>query len=90
MERPLHTPVASPLGDTETERLVLRRIRQGDDQLLAPVFAKPEVWRYPLGRGLTAEETRKFVDRQAADWSAMGFGLGLGAWIRSRRRIGCA
>jgi RimJ/RimL family protein N-acetyltransferase len=66
-----------PLPDMETERLVLRRFRAGDERRLAPVFAKSEVWRFPFGRGFSASETREFVDGQLAEWDERGFGLWL-------------
>ncbi len=51
--RALHPPIAGPLPDVTTDRLDLRRFRPGDEAVLAPVFAKPEVWRFPYGRGFT-------------------------------------
>lgn len=47
-----------------TPRLRLRRWRPADGPDLAAIFAKPEVWRYPLGRGLTAMETSAFLRRR--------------------------
>ena len=47
-----------------TPRLRLRRWRPADGEELAAVFAKPEVWRFPLGRGLRAEETAAFLARR--------------------------
>lgn len=48
----------------ETERLLLRPWSPEDLEALGAVFARPEVWRYPLGRGFTREETRAFLERQ--------------------------
>lgn len=73
----LHPPIAAPLGDVETERLQLRRFSGDDLDDLAAVFAKPEVWRYPFGRGFTTEETRAFLETQIDHWSTAGFGLWL-------------
>lgn len=70
-------PIAAPLGDVTTERLVLRRFRPDDLDPLAAVFAHPEVWQFPYGRALTRDETAAFLDAQIADWELCGFGL----WI---------
>ncbi len=59
----------------ETERLVLRPWRADDIDALADLFAEPEVWRYPLGRGLTRAETERFLDRQVEHWETFGFGM---------------
>jgi RimJ/RimL family protein N-acetyltransferase len=72
-----YPPVDRPLRNTMSERLILRRMRTGDETVLGPVFAKPEVWAFPFGRGFTAAETKQFVDSQVADWDAMGFGVWL-------------
>lgn len=81
---PDHPPVAAPLGDVTTERLTLRRFRAADAEALAPVFAEPAVWRYPYGRGLTAEETATFVEKRVAGWDAQGFDL----WVAEERATG--
>jgi len=92
MNRPnrseLHPPARGPLGDVETERLRLSRLRTSDLDELARVFAKPEVWEFPLGRGLTGEETERFLERQIELWSTSGFGLWLATDRRSDRAIG--
>jgi RimJ/RimL family protein N-acetyltransferase len=80
----MYPPVAAPLGDVETERLELRRFRPDDLDGLAAVFAKPEVWQYPFGRGFTREETQAFLARQMSHWSMAGFGL----WLTIERRTG--
>jgi hypothetical protein len=49
----LHPPLAGPLPDLTTDRLDLQRFRPGDEAVLAPVSAKPEVWRFPYGRGFS-------------------------------------
>ena len=49
-----------------TDRLVLRPWTEEDLEALAGVFAVPEVWRFPMGRGLDREETRRFLDRALA------------------------
>jgi RimJ/RimL family protein N-acetyltransferase len=61
-------------GETvETERLLLRRWRADDLDALAAVFAKPEVWRYPFGRGFTTEETASFLERKVEEWDERGW-----------------
>jgi RimJ/RimL family protein N-acetyltransferase len=47
-----------------TERLRLRAWRPDDLDALIELFAKPEVWHYPLRRGFTPEETTVFLERQ--------------------------
>jgi hypothetical protein len=53
----LHPPLAGPLPHTTTDRLDLQRFRPDDEAVLAPVFAKPEVWRFPYGRGFSTERS---------------------------------
>jgi len=77
--------LAAPLGDVETERLLLRRFQPGDADLIAPVFATPEVWMFPYGRGFTFEETQRFVDRQIAEWDSFGVACWL-AWSKEEGR----
>lgn len=79
-----YPPVAAPLPDVETERLALRRFRSDDLDGLAPIFAKPEVWMYPYGRGFTRTEAAAFLDAQLAEWDACGFGC----WVASERDTG--
>ena len=57
----------------ETERRLLRSWRPDDLEALARVFAKPEVWEFPFGRGLTADETRAFLDRKLDEWVTRGW-----------------
>lgn len=57
-----------------TERLVLERFRPQDEDELATVFAKPAVWRFPYGRGLSREETVQFLRSQIEHWETFGFG----------------
>jgi RimJ/RimL family protein N-acetyltransferase len=59
--------------EIETERLILRRWRPTDLDALTAVFAKPEVWWFPLQRGYTADETRAFLDRKLELWSTQGY-----------------
>jgi RimJ/RimL family protein N-acetyltransferase len=57
----------------ETERLLLRPWRHDDLEPLTAIFAKPEVWRFPYGRGFTPDETRAFLDRKIATWGTRGW-----------------
>ena len=59
----------------ETERLLLRTWSEDDVDALAAIFAEPAFWHYPFERGLTREETERFVERQLEHWSAHGFGM---------------
>ena len=54
--------------------------------MLADVFATPEVWQFPFGRGLTRDETQAFLDQQAVIWATAGFGPWL-AVERSTARV---
>jgi RimJ/RimL family protein N-acetyltransferase len=68
-------PILAPLGDVSTDRLTLRRFQPGDLDELCGVFAQPEVWRFPLGRSFTCDETESFLRTQMDHWSSWGFGL---------------
>ena len=50
---------------------------------LAEVFADPEVWRHPYGRGFTREETERFLGAQMQEWAEFGFGC----WIALLREM---
>lgn len=64
-------PIAAALPDVETDRLSLRRFLASDVDGLAPVFAKPEVWRFPYGRGFTRDETADFVAAESRRVAAL-------------------
>ena len=83
-----HPRIRGPLGDVTTDRLELRRFRSGDLDDLAAVFEKPEVWRFPYGRGFTREETAEFLQTQLEEWSACGFGCWLAIERVSDRVVG--
>jgi RimJ/RimL family protein N-acetyltransferase len=74
-------PIARPLSDVTTDRLDLRRFVESDLDEIAPVFAKPEVWRFPYGRGFDRAETAEFLATQQRHWETCGFGL----WIVRER-----
>lgn len=59
----------------ETERLLLHQWRPEDLDGLAALFAEPAMWHYPFRRGLTREETQRFLERQLDDWDTRGFGV---------------
>lgn len=44
-----------------TPRLRIRPWAMDDLSVLAQIFAKPEVWRFPFGRGFSAEETEAYL-----------------------------
>lgn len=78
--------LAAPLPDVSTDRLILRRFRQGDGELLTPVFAKPEFWEFPYGRGFARDETEEFVSAQIAEWDKFQ----LGCWVAIDQTTGRA
>lgn len=47
-----------------TDRLRIRDWTLNDLPLLVDIFAKPEVWRFPFGRGFSAEETGTYLRRK--------------------------
>jgi len=55
------------LPDGGRERLQLRRFREDDLDPLAVVFAKPEVWKFPYGRGMTRAGTEAFLTAQTIE-----------------------
>jgi RimJ/RimL family protein N-acetyltransferase len=69
------------LGAVTTSRLELRPVHESDVDSLATVFAKPEVWHFPYGRGLDRDETEAFVRAQLGQWATVGFGL----WVARLR-----
>ena len=72
----------------ETDRLVLRPWVKHDLDPLAAIFAEPEFWRYPFGRGFTREETEQFLERQFDHWATHGFGSWAAELKDGRRLIG--
>jgi RimJ/RimL family protein N-acetyltransferase len=55
-----------PLDTVTTPRLVLRAWEPTDLDPLTEIWAQREVWEFPLHRGLTAEETARWLERQLA------------------------
>jgi RimJ/RimL family protein N-acetyltransferase len=60
----------------ETERLLLRRPRAGDRDVMAAIRSEPEVWRF-LGDGPPPDATAGFTrfDHHVDHWEQHGFGL---------------
>src|SRR5579864_1574493 len=81
-------PIAAPLPEVQTDRLDLRRFRRDDLDELAGVFAHPEVWEFPYGRGFTRAETEFFLELQIAEWDEVGFGCWVARTIEGGRIIG--
>jgi RimJ/RimL family protein N-acetyltransferase len=79
-------PIAGPLGNITTERLSLHAFQRVDLEELSEVFAQPEVWRFPFGRGFSREETEQFLTAQMEHWRTLGFGL-WAARLRSDGRL---
>lgn len=73
--------IAAPLGDVSTDRLELRRFSDDDLDELAVVFAKPEIWQFPYGRGFTKLETEVFLAEMIEEWNQCGFGC----WVAIER-----
>jgi len=80
--------VAASLEDVGTARLDLRCFERNDIEELEEVFAHPEVWRFPYGRGFTRDETVEFVEKQAAERDEVGFGCWVARTIDDGRIIG--
>jgi RimJ/RimL family protein N-acetyltransferase len=73
--------VGERAGETETERLLLRRWHAGDRAALAAINADQEVMRWigsgrVLGRGLSDE----LIGRFEREWDERGFGLWAVSW----------
>jgi RimJ/RimL family protein N-acetyltransferase len=59
----------------ETERLVLRRLRDDDLDSFAEIFAKDPVMKFSgYGRGLTRAESAEMLERLMGHWDEHGFG----------------
>lgn len=84
----LHPPIAAALPDVVTPRLSLRRFKEDDLDELAKVFAKPEVWRFPYGRGFTRGETADFLAGELGEWETCGFGCWVARDRESERVLG--
>jgi RimJ/RimL family protein N-acetyltransferase len=79
-----HPQILAPLENAETGRLSLRRFEREDLDALSVVFAKPEVWRFPFGRGFSRHETAQFLEYEIREWQACGFGC----WLATEKSTG--
>jgi RimJ/RimL family protein N-acetyltransferase len=52
------------LREVLTRRLRIRDWTPDDLLPLSAIFARPEVWRFPFGRGLSTEETEGYLHRK--------------------------
>jgi RimJ/RimL family protein N-acetyltransferase len=59
----------------ETERLILRPLGLDDVAALAELHAEASFWWYPMQRGMTTDETRRFVERTLELYQRDGLGL---------------
>lgn len=84
----IYPEIAMQLPDVETERLLLRKFKHNDAEDLSVIFAKPEVWMYPYGRGFNLKETQMFLEAQIAEWDEGGFGCWLATEKTSMQVIG--
>lgn len=88
MHSELDPPIREPLGSVTTERMHLRPFIDSDLDEIADVFAKPEVWRFPYGRGFTRDETERFLGSQIEEWQHLGFGCWAAELLDTHRLIG--
>ncbi|HVZ92506.1 MAG TPA: GNAT family N-acetyltransferase [Rhizomicrobium sp.] len=68
----------------ETERLILRGLRQEDFEPLAEIMADPDVARYLSGEPLTRAETWRSLAIALGHWKLRGYGL----WAVERKSDG--
>jgi RimJ/RimL family protein N-acetyltransferase len=59
----------------ETQRLILRRWRDGDEIIAAPIYAKPEVMQYIPSGTWDYEATTRIIARMQALENDQGFGF---------------
>lgn len=78
----------APLSDVETDRMLLRGFQRSDLPALSEMFAKPEVWQFPYGGGLTEAETYRFLEAQIAEREACGVGCWLAIDKQTGRPVG--
>lgn len=66
----------------------MRRFRADDLPALCEIFAKPEVWRFPFGRGFSREETERYLERQLVRQEQPGTSPGAAEERSTGRLIG--
>ncbi len=64
-----------PQPTLETDRLILRPLGWHDLAALSALHAEASFWWYPLKRGMTADETRRFIERTLERYDVDGVGL---------------
>jgi RimJ/RimL family protein N-acetyltransferase len=78
----------SVVTEVLTSRLRLREWRLDDLDPLAEVFAKPQVWHFPVGRGFSLAETEAFLLRRLDEQEARGWSTWAAEDRSTRRLIG--
>jgi RimJ/RimL family protein N-acetyltransferase len=63
------------VADLLTSRLRLREWSLDDLGSLSEVFAKPQVWHFPFGRGLSVAETEAFLLRRLEEQESRGWSI---------------
>jgi RimJ/RimL family protein N-acetyltransferase len=63
------------MTELQTDRLVLRPLREDDGDALVALHAQPSFWQFPLGRGQTRPETEEFLRRALDSYTDAGFGF---------------
>jgi RimJ/RimL family protein N-acetyltransferase len=64
-----------PQPTLETERLILRPLGLDDLAALTPLHGEASFWWYPMQRAMTADETRRFIERTLERYRDDGVGL---------------
>ncbi len=68
----------------ETERLILRELRQDDFEALASFMADPEVTRYLTGEPMTRSDAWRSMATTLGHWQLRGYGI----WAVERKSDG--
>jgi RimJ/RimL family protein N-acetyltransferase len=64
-----------PPPTLETARLILRPLRWEDLDALTALHAEASFWWFPMQRGMTGDETRRFIERTLETYVVDGVGL---------------
>ena len=59
---------------SETERLIIRQLTEGDVAPLSQILADPEVMRYSVRGVMSIDQTQEFVNCCAESYSSQGSG----------------
>jgi len=73
-----------------TDRLLLRPLSSDDFDDLAALHAEESFWKYPFGRGWTADETAGFLERMRARYETEAFAVCAVVEREGGRLAGCA